>query len=77
MNLTCHSSCRVSLPQNMKADFAKELEKFDREQVLSAWDDLITKQQSALEKLGVPTMFMTDSVTDRDVGVERTLPCLY
>lgn len=61
----------------MKADFAKELEKFDREQVLSAWDDLITKQQSALEKLGVPTMFMTDSVTDRDVGVERTLPCLY
>lgn len=77
MNLICHSSCRVSLPQNMKADFAKELEKFDREQVLSAWDDLITKQQSALEKLGVPTMFMTDSVTDRDVGVERTLPCLY
>jgi len=49
----------------MKQAFEKELRKFDQEQVLPAWDDLITKQQIALEKLGVPALFVTDSASDK------------
>lgn len=53
----------------MKQMFEKELQKFDQEQVLPAWDDLITKQQLALEKMGVPTMFVTDSASDKEVSM--------
>ena len=52
--------------QAMKAAFEKELMKFDMERVLPAWDGLITRQQAALESLGVPAMFPTDTVTDRE-----------
>lgn len=37
--------------------------------MLPAWDDLITKQQLALEKMGVPTMFVTDSASDKEVSM--------
>lgn len=51
----------------MQAAFKKELEKFDRERVLLAWDGLIAKQQTALALQGVPTMFMTNDSNDREV----------
>ncbi|KAI6105392.1 hypothetical protein F5141DRAFT_123978 [Pisolithus sp. B1] len=41
--------------------FRREVQKFDAERVLIAWDALIEKQQVALETLGVPTMFRTGS----------------
>ncbi|KAG2159060.1 uncharacterized protein EDB93DRAFT_1283722 [Suillus bovinus] len=46
--------------------FRKELQKFDAERVLFAWDGLLQKQQSALEGLGVPTMFASDLRVDRE-----------
>lgn len=41
--------------------FRREVQKFDTERVLVAWDALAEKQQAALETLGVPTMFRTGS----------------
>ncbi|KAI0751267.1 hypothetical protein C8Q80DRAFT_562844 [Daedaleopsis nitida] len=46
--------------------FRTELLKFDRERVLPAWDGLVTKQQAALEALGVPAMFPSMQVSDRE-----------
>lgn len=50
---------------SMTDAFRRELQRFDRERVLPAWDGLITKQQSTLESLGVPTMFPTVVSTER------------
>ncbi|KAJ8481581.1 hypothetical protein ONZ51_g5892 [Trametes cubensis] len=47
--------------------FRAELAKFDRERILPAWDGLLTKQQAALESLGVPAMFPTTQQADREV----------
>ncbi|KAH7916145.1 hypothetical protein BJ138DRAFT_1097344 [Hygrophoropsis aurantiaca] len=55
--------------------FRKELHKFDTERVLIAWDGLASKQQHALEGLGVPTMFVTDSQADR-VKQQRVIQVL-
>ncbi|KAI0662947.1 hypothetical protein C8Q70DRAFT_1050652 [Cubamyces menziesii] len=46
--------------------FRAELAKFDRERILPAWDGLLTKQQAALESLGVPAMFPTTQQADRE-----------
>lgn len=51
----------------MRQRFEKELQAFDRERVIPAWDRLIAKQQAALEALGVPAMFVTDNGSDREV----------
>jgi hypothetical protein len=56
----------------MNDAFRKELQKFDAERVLFAWDGLLQKQQSSLEALGVPTMFPTDLQADREVSFEVT-----
>ncbi|KAF9468856.1 hypothetical protein BDZ94DRAFT_1244758 [Collybia nuda] len=48
------------------AAFKKDLEKFDRESVLLAWDGLISKQQVTLAQHGVPTMFTTNQGKDRE-----------
>ncbi|KII96005.1 hypothetical protein PLICRDRAFT_34958 [Plicaturopsis crispa FD-325 SS-3] len=50
----------------MSSAFRKELQKFDAERVLPAWDGLVSKQQTALENLGVPTMFNTGLDTDKE-----------
>ncbi|OAX40002.1 hypothetical protein K503DRAFT_768973 [Rhizopogon vinicolor AM-OR11-026] len=50
----------------MNNAFRKELQKFDAERVLFAWDGLLEKQQSSLEALGVPTMFPTDLRAHRE-----------
>ncbi|KAL7282045.1 hypothetical protein ACG7TL_003512 [Trametes sanguinea] len=50
----------------MTDSFRAELAKFDRERVLPAWDGLLTKQQAALESLGVPAMFPTTQTADRE-----------
>lgn len=47
----------------------KTLEKFDRSRVLIAWDGLISKQQAILAQHGVPTMFPTIAVVDREVHI--------
>ncbi|TFK56032.1 hypothetical protein OE88DRAFT_1641774 [Heliocybe sulcata] len=52
--------------QMMSDAFRKELRKFDFERALTAWDGLVTKQQAALEGLGVPGMFITDASADRE-----------
>ncbi|EIW62152.1 uncharacterized protein TRAVEDRAFT_115718 [Trametes versicolor FP-101664 SS1] len=46
--------------------FRAELQRFDRERVLPAWDGLLVKQQAALEALGVPAMFPTAQAADRE-----------
>lgn len=56
--------------QMMNDAFRKELQKFDSERVLFAWDGLLQKQQSSLEALGVPAMFPTDLRADREVSIE-------
>ncbi|KAN0097803.1 hypothetical protein V8E55_002249 [Tylopilus felleus] len=44
--------------------YRRDLQRFDKERVLLAWDALIQKQQTALETLGVPIMFATTSQAD-------------
>ena len=39
--------------------FRRELRKFDLERVLPAWDGMLTRQQAALESIGIPTMYPT------------------
>ncbi|KAI0643703.1 hypothetical protein C8Q79DRAFT_1012266 [Trametes meyenii] len=51
--------------------FRSELQKFDRSRTLPAWDGLLTKQQAALEALGVPAMFPTTQKADREVRDAR------
>ena len=53
--------------RTMKQNFEKELARFDRERVQTAWNGLITHQQRALERLGVPSLFMTDEIPDIEV----------
>ncbi|THH20289.1 hypothetical protein EW146_g1042 [Bondarzewia mesenterica] len=53
----------------MAASFRKELNKFDQERALRAWEGLIAKQQNALEVLGVPTMFVTDNKMDTEARI--------
>ncbi|KAA1466046.1 hypothetical protein DENSPDRAFT_876203 [Dentipellis sp. KUC8613] len=46
--------------------FRRELKKFDIERAIPAWDGLVGKQQTALEALGVPSMFPTSSKAERE-----------
>ncbi|KAF8640023.1 hypothetical protein AX17_001267 [Amanita inopinata Kibby_2008] len=45
----------------------KELEKFDRDRVLQAWDGLVAKQQATLAESNVPTMSVTSEKGAREV----------
>ncbi|KIY71762.1 hypothetical protein CYLTODRAFT_345247 [Cylindrobasidium torrendii FP15055 ss-10] len=47
-------------------NWKKALAKFDREKVLPLWDDLVSRQQQKLEKMGVPTMFETQEQDERE-----------
>ncbi|KAF9520756.1 hypothetical protein BS47DRAFT_1481137 [Hydnum rufescens UP504] len=49
----------------MSAEFDKELDKYDRERVLVAWDELVERQQESLEKLGFPAMYVTSDQAER------------
>jgi len=51
---------------SMTEAFRRELVKFDTERALPAWDGLISKQQSELEGLGVPSMYLTTLTADRE-----------
>lgn len=53
--------------QSMTEAFQKELRKFDIERALPAWDGLISKQQTELESMGVPSMYLTTLTADREV----------
>lgn len=51
----------------MSTAFRKELQKFDVERALVAWDGMVAKQQMALEVLAVPTMFVSSGTSDMEV----------
>ena len=76
------SSCLLGVPppasdtQALTDAFRAELRKFDRERALPAWDGLVTKQQIALEALGVPTMFPSTEATDREVRALCEIPLM-
>ncbi|KAH9950101.1 Alpha/Beta hydrolase protein [Amylocystis lapponica] len=53
----------------MSDSFRRDLKKFDTERALVAWDGLVTKQQTTLETLGVPSMFPSASKTDRELSI--------
>ncbi|KAH7888087.1 hypothetical protein F5I97DRAFT_950711 [Phlebopus sp. FC_14] len=57
----------------MNDAYRKELQRFDSQRVLLAWDALTQKQQIALESLGVPTMFATDSQAHCEVRTAGTV----
>ncbi|KAF8974712.1 hypothetical protein BDZ97DRAFT_45472 [Flammula alnicola] len=46
--------------------FKKEIYRFDHERVIPAWDGLVSRQQNELAQIGVPTMFGTSDVQDRE-----------
>ncbi|TFK43303.1 hypothetical protein BDQ12DRAFT_172722 [Crucibulum laeve] len=50
----------------INATFKKEMGQFDRDRALPAWDGLVSKQQAALDRLGVPTMFVTQESAARE-----------
>lgn len=52
----------------LQTGLKKELEKFDRERILVAWDGLISRQQAVLAHHGVPTMFGSSDGADREVA---------
>ncbi|KDQ20632.1 hypothetical protein BOTBODRAFT_169363 [Botryobasidium botryosum FD-172 SS1] len=52
--------------QVLRAEFATELHRFDSNRVLPAWDALVARQQSAMEKLHVPTIFETSQAAERE-----------
>ena len=54
--------------QALTQAYKKELQKFDTQRVILAWDGLMSKQQAALESLGVPAMHVTDLTLDREVS---------
>ena len=65
--------------QTLRQAYKKELHKFDTLRVIVAWDGLISKQQAALESLGVPVMYVSDLTSDREAGVHHfpvSLPSL-
>lgn len=63
----------TSLPQTLTQAYKRELHRFDTQRVSAAWDGLISKQQVALESLGVPAMYVTELALDREVRVPITV----
>ncbi|KAF5363853.1 hypothetical protein D9756_000593 [Leucocoprinus leucothites] len=53
----------------------KELNKFDRDRALSAWDSLVSQQQLKLQRSQVPTMHMTSDPAERELQ-QRVLQVL-
>lgn len=51
----------------LTAAFKKEIDKFDRERAMPAWDGLVSKQQMELAHSRVPTMFVSSQADDRQV----------
>jgi hypothetical protein len=48
--------------------YKKELRKFDTQRVRVVWDALISKQQAALESLGVPVMYVSHLTSDTEAS---------
>jgi hypothetical protein len=47
--------------------FKKEMDKFDQDRVIPAWDGLVSRQQMELAHSHVPTMFVSNQAEDRQV----------
>ena len=58
--------------QMLTQAYQKELRKFDTQRVTAAWDGLVSKQQAALEALGVPVMYVSDLAADREASIYRS-----
>ena len=56
----------------MTQAYKRELHKFDAQRVIFAWDGLVSKQQAALESLGVPVMYVSDLASDREASASIT-----
>ena len=54
--------------------FKKEIDKFDRDRVIPAWDGLVSRQQMDLAHNRVPTMFISNQAEDRQVR-DRNVFC--
>jgi len=52
--------------QRIQVAHCSALEKHLTERVRPAWDGLVSKHQSEMERLGVPTMFVTQDRVDRE-----------
>jgi len=72
-------SCLIKLERSITAvlqtltqAYKRELHKFDTQRVIVAWDGLVSKQQAALEALGVPVMYVSDLTSDREVQTSIT-----
>jgi len=55
----------------MTQAYKKELHRFDTQRVIAAWDGLVSKQQAALESLGVPVMYVSELTADREASVHH------
>jgi len=51
--------------QRLKASFQKELSELEQDEFLPAWDRLLGRQQSTLERMEVPFMFKTTDPDER------------
>ena len=47
----------------------KDLQKFDRDRALPAWDSLLSQQQVKLQQLQVPAMHITSESAKREVDI--------
>jgi len=47
----------------------KNLQKFDRDRALPAWDSLLSQQQVKLQQLEVPAMHITSESAKREVRI--------
>lgn len=65
--MQCFFNTAYALLQALETAFSKELRAFDSDQALPAWDALVTRQQSALEAMGVPGMFVSVLRSDKEV----------
>ena len=58
----------------MTQAYKKEVHKFDTQRVIAAWHGLVSKQQAALESLGVPVMYVSELTADREASVHHFFP---
>ncbi|KAG8961674.1 hypothetical protein FRC03_005082 [Tulasnella sp. 419] len=51
--------------RRLDVDLERALKKFDLENVLPAWDAILTRQQNVLEELRIPTIYATTNSSER------------
>ena len=59
----------LTLEQMLVDAHKKDLQKFDRDRALPAWDSLLSQQQVKLQQLQVPAMHITSESAKREVRI--------